>query len=523
MTAPAGRPTPPARGRPRHDRARHQLGRTRRTRTSATGNVVGAAMVVCGPGLVLSGLVDLVEDGSDTLSLLVLGVAVTGIGWLIRRAVPMPDRVPPRVALRSVVVAALAMIGISTLAYLGTGSITRLDHALFESTAGFSTTALTVLPDLESVDKGVLFWRALTQWLGGFFALATILAVLPFLGVGSPRPREASAALDAKHLFSAHVRYVLRRYFVLYLALTGIGAALFLTGGMGPFDAITYSLTTISTGGFANHDGSFGHFDSDLIEWLGVAGMLLGGLSLPLAWRAVKGREVSTLRSTELTAYLGLIAGATLVLTWTVDGGGDLHDRLRTAAFTATSMVSTTGHWVADWTGWPFGPQLLLLVLMGVGAMSGSMGGGFRVVRALALVSYVWRELRRQLQVRSVQVVRVGDTVIDEDTVDRMVGYQVLFIGTAAAGMAGLALTGEDVLTSLSGAVSTLTTVGPALGDLAPGTPIVGASDATLFVLMALMASGRLELYPVLNFVVSVVTWPWRAATGRWVGRTVGR
>ena len=211
------------------------------------------------------------------------------------------------------------------------------------------------------------------------------------------------------------------------------------------------------------------------------------------------------------------------MLTWTVDGGGDLHDRLRTAAFTATSMVSTTGHWVADWTGWPFGPQLLLLVLMGVGAMSGSMGGGFRVVRALALVSYVWRELRRQLQVRSVQVVRVGDTVIDEDTVDRMVGYQVLFIGTAAAGMAGLALTGEDVLTSLSGAVSTLTTVGPALGDLAPGTPIVGASDATLFVLMALMASGRLELYPVLNFVVSVVTWPWRAATGRWVGRTVGR
>lgn len=472
-------------------------------------------MVVCGPGLVLSALVDLLEDGGDTAALGLLGLLVTFVGAAIRRAVAMPARVPPRVALRSVAVAGAAMVAVSTIAYLATGTVDDIGDALFESTAGFTTTALTVLEDLESVDRGVLFWRALTQWLGGFFALATIVAVLPFLGVGSPRPREASAALDAKHLFSAHVRHVLRRYFLLYLGLTGIGAVLFLTGGMGPFDAVTYALTTISTGGFGNHDGSFGHFDSDVLEWLGVAGMLLGGLSLPLLWRAVRGREVSALRSTELNAYLVLVVGATAVLAVAVDDAAGLEDRVRTAAFTATSMVSTTGHWVTDWTVWPFGPQLLLLVLMGVGAMSGSMGGGFRVVRALALLSYVWRELARQLRARSVQVVRVGTTVIDEDTVDRMVGYQVLFIGTAAGGLLGLALTGEDLVTSLSGAVSTLCTVGPALGDLAPGTTLVGASIETLAVLMILMTAGRLELYPALNFAVSVITWPYRAATGR--------
>ena len=483
----------------------------RHRRTSATGNVVGAAMLVTGAGLVLAGLVDLVEDGADTEILAATGAVVGGIGIALRHRLAMPDRVPPRVALRSVMVAAVAMVAVSTTAYLVTGAITDPADALFESTAGLSTTALTVFEDLESVDQGVLFWRALTQWLGGFFALATIVAVLPFLGVGGPKPAGVSAPKGAKHLFSPHTRRLLRTYFGLYLGLTAVGAGLFLLGGMGPFDATCYSLTTISTGGFGNHDRSFAHFDSALIEWLGVAGMLLGGLSLPLAWQALRGRRLSPLRSTELTAYLGLIVGATAVLSVTTDSGSGTHDTIRQAAFSATSAVSTTGHWVTDWTGWEPGPQMLLLVLVGVGAMSGAIGGGFRILRALALVSYIWRELVRQLVPGVVRVVRVGGVRIDEGTVDRMIGYQVVFIGTATAGLLGLALSGFDLLTAMSGAISALSTFGPALGELAPGTPLGGLDRWPLLVLMALMLSGRVELYPVLNAVVSVLRLPGRA------------
>ena len=505
--------TRPIRARSTDDRS----GAARQARrTSATGNVVGSAMVVGGVGLVLSALVDLLEDGGDTLLLAALGLSVLGAGAGLRRLLAMPERVPPRVALRSVMVAAMALIGVSTVAYLVTGTVERIDDAVFESTAGFSTTALTVLEDLESVDQGVLFWRALTQWLGGFFALATIVAVLPFLGVGGPRPGGAAAPVGAKHLFSPHVRHLLRQYATLYLALTGIGAALFLAGGMGPFDAITYSFTTISTGGFGNHDRSFAHFDSVLLEWFGFAGMLLGGLSLPIAWQIVRGREISTLRSMELRAYVGIVAVATAVIAITTPHGDDWHESIRTAAFTAASAVSTTGHWVTDWTVWAPGPQLLLLTVAGIGAMSASMGGGFRINRALALMSYIRRELLRQLIPRSVQVVKVGRTTIDEETAGRMIGYQVLFIGTATAGFFALALTGADVLTALSGSVSALATFGPALGDLGPGTPLTFADHWALLVLMALMICGRVELYPVLNAVVSVVTWPVRVATGRW-------
>ena len=484
-------------------------------RTSATGNVVGAALVVGGGGLVLSGLVDLAEDGADTEILAVTGLVVLAVGAALRRWLAMPTRVPPRVALRSVMVAALALVAVSTIAYLVTGALTDPLDALFESTAGLSTTALTTLEDLESVDKGVLFWRALSQWLGGYFALATIVAVLPFLGVGGPQARGAAAPVGARHLFSPHVRHLLRSYFALYVGLTVVGAALFLAGGMGPFDAATYSLTTISTGGFANHDRSFAHFESDAIEWMGVAGMLLGGISLPLAWQALRGRRVSPLRSTELRAYLGLVAGATVVLSLTTEHGSGIHDTVRSSAFSAASAISTTGHWVTDWGLWDPGPQLLLLVLVGIGAMSGAVGGGFRIVRALALMSYIWRELVRQLVPRSVRVVRVGGVTVDEGTTDRMIGYQVLFIGTATAGFFGLALFGADLITALSGAISALSTFGPALGDLSPGTQLASVDHGILLVLMALMASGRVELYPVLNAVVSVLHLPRRLAERR--------
>lgn len=482
---------------------------------SVTVHVVGVALAVSGVGLMVSGLVDLIAEAADTVLLLALGGVAVGGGLGLRRLAPVPTRVPPRVALRSVMVAATAMIVVSTIVYVATGTITRLDDALFESTAGFSTTALTVIDDLEAVDDGVLFWRALTQWMGAFFALATIVAVLPFLGVGGPRPVGARTPLGARHLFSPHVRNLLRRYLGLYVVLTVAGAALFLVGGMSPFDAVTYAFTTISTGGFANHDRSFAHFDSDLIEWLGVAGMLLGGLSLPLAWQAVRGKTRSTMRSTELWAYLGLLGGATVVVSLTTDSGSGWHDTVRQAAFSVASSVSTTGHWVTDWTQWSAGPQMLLLVLIGIGAMSASMGGGFRIVRAMALSSWARRELTRQLVPRSVGVVRVGRTVVDEQTAERMLGYQVLFVGTAAAGLLALALTGLDFVSALSGSISALATMGPALGELAPGRPLLELGHGELLVLMILMLSGRLELYVVLNAVVSVVTLPFRLVTGR--------
>jgi trk system potassium uptake protein TrkH len=482
-----------------------------RSSRSAIANVSGASITVCAGGLLLAAVIDIVTGAENALILAVFALMAGVGGPALRRIAPMPARVPPRVALEAVVVSMLTMITISTIVYIATGTIERLDEAIFESTAGFSTTAQTVITNLESVDEGVLFWRVITQWIGGFAALATVMAVLPFLGVGGPQASEARPPQGAKHLFSAHMTSILRQYLLLYLGLTTIGAALLLIGGMGPFDAVTYAFTTISTGGFGNHDMSFAHFDSNLLEWMGAAGMFLGGLSLALIWRVIRGRAGSLWRSAELFAYVTLVAGATIIVTMTSGQEAAFVDRLRTSTFSVVSVVSTTGHWVDDWTLWNPGPQMLLLTLMGIGAMSGSMGGGFRIIRALALSSYVWRQLMRQFRPRSVRVVRVGQDVIDEGLVSRMIGYQVLYLAVAAAGLFGLTLVGVDLVSAISGSISALATFGPGLGELGPGTPLTGISHWGLLVMMVVMFAGRVELYPVLVVAANVLGWPFRA------------
>ncbi|MGI9579506.1 MAG: TrkH family potassium uptake protein [Microthrixaceae bacterium] len=483
-------------------------------RLSAELKIASVAVLSAGVALLASALVDLTDGASDALALASVGAVAVGLGGAGVRKLELPGRLSPRRSLRTVGVALASMILVSIVAYRVTGTITRPGEALMESTAGFTTTALTVVEDPETLTRGILFWRASTQWLGGFSALAAVIAVLPFLGVaGSADPR-TRLPTESPHLNSAHVRRVLARYFGLYGFLTLIGAALFLIGGMGPFDATTYAFTTISTGGFANHAGSFSFFDSALIEWMGVAGMFLGGLSLAIVWSVLRGRSRNVLGSRELWAYCALIVASTAVFAVVEAPGDGFLSHIRISAFTATSAVSSTGHWVANWAQWAPGPQWILVILIGLGAMSGSMGGGFRIARGMALFSYLWRELDTQLRPGVVKVVRVGSETIDEPRVQRILGYQVLYVGTAAAGFVALGMAGADEVTAISGSLSALATYGPALGGLGVTEPLSVMGRDALVILLVLMFAGRVELYPLLDGIVATVTWPLRRLRG---------
>lgn len=496
------------------EEAAEELGTSQSRRASAELKVAAVSVLSCGVALLVSALVDLTDGASDSLALAALGAACVALGATVVGRVDMPSRLSPRRSLRTVGVALATMIVVSIIAYRVTGTITRPGEALMESTAGFTTTALSVIDDPESLGRGILFWRATTQWLGGFSALAAVIAVLPFLGVSGPADPRARLPTESPHLNSGHVRRVLARYFALYVTLTLVGAMLFLVGGMGPFDAATYALTTISTGGFANHAGSFSFFDSALIEWMGVAGMFLGGLSLAIVWSVLRGRSRNVLGSRELWAYCALITASTAVFALVESPGDSLLANIRISAFTATSAVSSTGHWVTNWAEWAPGPQWILVILIGLGAMSGSMGGGFRIARAMALFSYLWRELDTQLRPGVVKVVRVGREVIDEPRVSRILGYQVLYVGMAAAGFVALGLAGADEVTAVSGSLSALATFGPALGDLGVTQPLSAMGRDGLLVLLVLMFAGRVELYPLLDGVVATVTWPLRRLRG---------
>lgn len=469
---------------------------------SATGFVVGVAALACGVLALAACLVGLVTDGRDTLTFGLVALAWGAVGAAFVHLCRVPVRLRSSTAFLGVVAVWLTLVTLSTATYEILGTFSFWDDSIFESVSGFTTTASSVVGDPEALSRATLLWRAGTQWLGGLAALVFVVAVLPSIGVGGLDVTEAGQRHAGTSLRSRRTVTQMRRLAGLYAVLTAVGVVLFLAGGMGPFDSVTYAATTISTGGFANHAGSFGQFDSAVVEWAGFGGMVLGGVNMALLFRGLRrGSPTPLWRSFELRAYLVVVlGGGAVIAATTVPGGGLSHDSVRHALFHVASAASTTGHFVGGgWGPWAAGPQVLLLTVMGVGAMSGSAGSGFRLVRALALVGYLRRELVVQVHPRAAGPVRVGRRPVSDELVARMIGYQAQYVLVAATGAVAVGALGGELVTALSGAIAAVANVGPGLGDLVPGAGgVLQLPRPARAALMPLMLLGRLEIAPVL-------------------------
>lgn len=467
-------------------------------RVSAPAYTASTAATVCGFALGVSAIVAAWSDPVEAGVLLICAIAVFLAGWIGRQRSAFPATIRAGLLISTVLSTWLVMIGISTLVYLVAGATTSLDKAIFESFAGFTTTAHTAFEPVERLGPGVKFWRASTQWIGGFSALLTMVVVLPFLGVGAPRPGDLAKSTRTSQVMTARTRRTVRRMLAVYIGLTATGATLFFVGGMGLFDALTYALTTISTGGMANHRGSFGYFDSAVLEWIAIGGMFLAGANFVVLWTAIRGQFQRLRSSVELRVYTGMILVGSAIIAVRLDGPVDATS-YRHALFSMVSAASTTGFTVTDWDFWEPGAQAVLLVAIGVGSMSGSTGGGFRIIRLMVVAEAIRRELGRQLRPRQVESLRTGNVVVDPRVASRMIGHMVLYILGVALGASALALTGVDVLAALTGAVSALSTVGPGFHDLGPAHDAGEVSGVTRGVLAFLMLSGRLAFYPVVG------------------------
>ncbi len=467
---------------------------------SSIGFVIGVALTACGLLALASAVVGGLSDGRDTGTFALLAVVYSVAGATLIHVCRVPVRLRSSTAFIGVLAVWLVLILVSTSTYQLLGIFAHVDDSIFESVAGFTTTASTVVRDPESLSRATLLWRAGTQWLGGLAALLFVVAVLPSIGVGGLDVTEAGQRHAGTSLRSRWTILALQRLTSLYVGLTVVGVGLFFVAGMGTFDAITYAATTISTGGFANHAGSFGHFRSATVEWAGFGGMVLGGANMALLVRMLRGGPAPLWRSYELRAYLAVIAvGGGVIAMITAPDGGPTDESVRRAYFHVASAASTTGHFVQGWGNWDVGPQVLLLAIMGVGAMSGSAGSGFRMVRALAMVGYLRRELIQQLHPRAVLPVRVGRRAVSDALVSRMVGYQAQYFLVAAIGAIAVGALGGELVTSLSAAISAVANVGPALGDMVPGGGgVLVLARPARATLMPLMLLGRLEIAPVL-------------------------
>ena len=427
------------------------------------------------------------------------------VGGLMWRSTITPKQIRVLDVFTAVTVTWIVIAVAGAVPYVLTGHFANWDDALFESISGFTTTGATVTPDIEAMSHGLLFWRSLTQWMGGMGVIVLVVAVLPTVGSGGMSLMQAEAPGPTGERLTPRVRETARRLWGVYIGLTSCSVLAYTAAGMSLYDAVSHSFTTVSTGGFSPYQASLGHFESAAIEWIAIVGMFLAGGSFTLYYRALRKDVKPLLVSTEFRVYLLIVFGATLWAFVTSGTGDGSSAGFRDSMFTMTSTITTTGYVTTDYGLWSQAAQALILILLPIGAMAGSTAGGVKVLRVMAVSSFAHREALRHLHPRLVRPVRVGRGILSDDVAGKVVGFMLMALVIFGGGSFLIAATGPDMITSFSASATSFGNVGPGLGELDHSGDFTVIPRPGRAIAMLQMLLGRLEIYPVI-LALSVVT-----------------
>lgn len=404
----------------------------------------------------------------------------------------------------------LVLAHLSGIPYLWAG-LSPID-ALFEAMSGLTTTGATIFTDFGAYGRGVFFWRALTQWLGGLGVIALFIAILPRLAIGGRELFFAEAAGPSDEKLTPQLRQTALALWRVYAALTAAETLALLMAGMSLYDAVCHSLTTLAAGGFSPHPLSIAGYDSPAIEWIVTVFMFVAGANFALQYRAVRGSSAALVQDEEFRAYAGIVlVGTAALAVFLLQDGAALRDALRQGAFQVISIVTTTGYASADFQLWSDQAKMVLLLLMFVGGCAGSAAGGPKVVRHVLMARLTIRELRRTLHPRAVLPVKLGGRVVPEPVVRDIQVFMLLYLVTFAVGAALVVMLGADFLTGITASIACLGNIGPGFERVGPMASFAELHPISKIVLTLQMWIGRLEVLTVLVFFRFEI---WRSA--RW-------
>jgi trk system potassium uptake protein len=484
--------------------------RDERRRESASVHLAGVALLALGLGMLVCTAVELGSQGPKVGELFLASGLVAGVGAVLRRTWQVPARPTPKEQFTAAVTTWFVAIVAGAVPYLLLGAVPTVDDALFESTSGFTGFGGSILADIDGQPRGLLFWRQMTTFYGGMGMIVLAVAVLPLLGVGGMGLFGAEAAGPTVDRLSPRISATARHLWSIYAGITVAVALALLGAGLSPFDAVGHAFSTVATAGFSSYGASVHHFDSVLVEAIVIVGMVVGGASFTLHAAALRGDVRAYWRSRELRAYLAVLAGATVVITTLNAVDGMAFGRaLRDSAFYAVSIGTSTGFGSVDYTAWVPGTQVVLLLLMLVGGMTGSTAGGLKTVRVLVMTRVVGREVKRTEHPRGVFPVLLGESALPEPVVRRIIAFSLLYGLVAVIGITALTVFGGSLVDAVGAALSALGCTGPGLGGAGPAGNYLAFPRPARAVVAALTLFGRLEIVPLL-LVISRVTSAWR-------------
>jgi trk system potassium uptake protein TrkH len=394
----------------------------------------------------------------------------------------------------------ITMSFFGALPYVLSGVTLSFTDAFFESMAGFTTTGASVLSNLESLPKGILLWRSMTQWMGGMGIIVFSLAILPMLGTGGMQLFKAEVPEIGVEKLRPRIIDMSKSLWYIYAGLTAVLAILLSVAGMDLFDSVCHAFTTMATGGFSTKSSSIAYFKSGYIDVIITVFMFLAGINFSLHFYALRGGFSRFMKSSEFKFYCTVVFISIVVITITVKSSGyeSLLEAMRYASFQAVSITTTTGYATADYELWPVFPQMILLCLMFFGGMVGSTGGGMKQVRILLMFKQAYRELYHLIHPRALSALKLDERNIPKETLGGIWGFLFLFILICVIATLLMTALGVDIITSSTTVISAMSNVGPALGDAGPTENYYAMSSAGKWILIMCMLIGRLEIYTVI-------------------------
>lgn len=451
--------------------------------------------------LLLSLIVAAIYNDGDTMAFLYSALITMGIGAV---CVLFTFKANKKIGKRegyiivSIVWVFFSLFG--SLPYLLSHSVTTLHDAFFETISGFTTTGSSILNNIEEMPHGILFWRSLTQWIGGMGIVVLSLAVLPAFGIGGMSLFSAEAPGITPDKLNPKIKDTARMLWNVYLIFTVAETILLLLGGMNLFDAVCHSFTTMATGGYSTKQASIAYWNSPYIQYVIIFFMILAGTNFSLSYFAFTGSPKKMLKNEEFKYYIIFILFFSLLITagLLITSKLGVEESFRTSIFQVVSIITTTGFATADYLLWTPFLMAMIFLLFFIGGSTGSTGGGIKIMRIVLLFKNSYYELRRLIHPNAVIPVRFNKRSVNPQIITNVLAFFFFYVTTFFICSLVFMLFVDSFETSMGAVATSLGNIGPGFGSVGPAANFAHIPALGKWFLSFLMLFGRLELFTII-------------------------
>ncbi|HHJ50379.1 MAG TPA: TrkH family potassium uptake protein [Phaeodactylibacter sp.] len=464
-------------------------------------NVVGVLLLIVGSMMLTAIPFSLYHQSGDIAPLLisaVITILAGALAWFYKFR--SGAQVNKREGYLIVALGWLSMVTFGALPYVLSGVLPHPVDAFFETVSGMTTTGASVLTDIESVPKGILFWRSMTQWLGGMGIIVLTVAIFPLLGFGGIELFVAEAPGPTSDKLHPRIQVTAKRLWLLYVSLTAALCLLLWAEGMTFYEAINHALTTMATGGFSTRNASIAAFPNPLMQYTLILFMFLAGTNYSMIYYMMRRKWKRVWSNEEFKVYLALVLLLAITITPIVmhHSAQDLERSFRDTLFQVVSLITTTGYVSADYTSWGTPVLIVCVALLFLGASAGSTAGGIKIIRHIVFFKNSLNEFKKLLHPQAVIPLKLNGQPVATRIAIHILVFLLLYLSTFFAGTLIVSIMGLDFETAIGTVATSLGNVGPGIGKVGPTDNFAWLPQDVKFVLSLLMLLGRLELFTLL-------------------------